>query len=170
MISPTEKLAALRALEEGLDQALESVKEEVRQLRELTGATGFNTEWGKIEFAKSPAKIKIARGEALLAYAREHYPHEVVEAKERTVTVDAYVRDTLVKTLEARFKVDGGKLVDTDTGEILDPVAFRFLLVEPEKPDVLKFKMPADRKELAGRLVADRVEQITTAIRPELEQ
>jgi hypothetical protein len=88
-------------------------------------------------------------------------PHEVVP--EHTVTVPATVRPTLRKTLEKRFKVIDGTVVDTDTGEVID-----FAHPEPEGPESVVFTMPAEAKREAAQLVAERLDQLAAAVTPEV--
>jgi hypothetical protein len=160
-MKPTDKLAAIRALIIGATAVQKQAEDEVRDYRAETGAKGFTTPFGEISFRKNPPTIAYDQA-ALLEWARENMPHEVVE--EHQVTVPAAVRPSLLKTLESRLGITPAGVIDLDTGEFPD-----FATVVEGKPDSVVFTPSREQRAEAAALVAARIEALASAVQPEVE-
>lgn len=157
---PTDKLAAIRALVFGLQQAQRAAEEQVRAFRDLTGARSFQTPFGKLEFRSNPPKVRYDDAR-LLAWAQKYMAHEVVP--EHTVTIPATVRPTLLKTREGRLTIKGDVVVDRETGEVVD-----FASVSPGGADTVAFTLdPAVTGEVTAA-VEERIELLASAVTPEV--
>jgi hypothetical protein len=157
---PTDKLAAIRALIFGLQQAQKAAEEQVRAFRDLTGAKAFQTPFGKLEFRSNPPKIRFDESR-LLAWAQKYMAHEVIP--EHTITIPATVRPTLLKTLEGRLTIEGDVVVDRETGEVVD-----FAFVAPGGADTVAFTLDPTVKGEVAAAVEERIELLASAVTPEV--
>lgn len=160
-MNPIDKYAALRALEHGISGAVAVAAEEVEQLRKLTRAKSFESDWGSISVTTPKPTISYDPA-ALLEWAQAHMPHEVIP--EHTEVVPAAVRPTLAKTLEVRFQLVDGEVIDTETGE-----AIPFAKVT-QRPEYLAMRMPADKKAEAVAYVAGHVAEVAGVMQLEVTQ
>jgi hypothetical protein len=162
-MNPVEKYAALRALELGIGAAVAVAAMEVAEYRKKTRSRGFESDWGTIEFRKNDAHLQFNTTK-LIAWAQQHLPHEVIPEHTEEVIVPAAARPTLLKTLDERFQIVGGEVIDTVSGEVVD-----FATIIPAKPPTLAFKMPPEKKREAVEYVAHQTALVASVMRPELE-
>lgn len=117
---------AIRVLEHAVKEAGKDLSAELDELREELGLdkANFRTPYGLLVGTTVEATIEYHEDDRMVAYAREHYPHEVIEAWEEEVPAyviehPASVRETLAKTLDGRVIVIDGRVIDKETGEEL---------------------------------------------------
>jgi hypothetical protein len=162
-MNPAEKLTALYALHDGLAKAIEDAKKAAASYRQETSAGNFKTEWGTVKFTDHPTKVRLVDWK-LLEQARQQWPDEVIEEHTVTVTVQAAVSESLKARLLEELMVVGSSVVDAD-GVIVD-----YAEVVPESDPTVSVDMGRDNKRRATQLVRGRLEQLTSAVRPELEE
>jgi hypothetical protein len=116
---------ALRVLEHAVREAGKDLSAELDQLRDDLGLekANFRTPYGLLVGTTNEATIEYHEDDRMVAYARAHYPHEVIEAWEEEVPAyviehPASVRATLAKTLDEAVSVVDGQVIDQN-GEVL---------------------------------------------------
>lgn len=116
-MTPAERLAALKAIQSAIGDAIDVATKDVELTRTMTGAKSFDTRIGTVSWTVRQPTITFDEA-ALLEWAKENMPHEV--------EVITRVRDTLKKTLQNRFAVEdqhdpeGTVIYDQDTGETIE--------------------------------------------------
>lgn len=149
MMTPAMRLAALKAVKQGVDAAIEQATRDVEMLRSMTGAKSFDTELGSVVWTVRKPSIGFLE-QPLLAWAQENMPHEV-----ETIT---RVRSTLAATLRKRFEIDGDTLIDTVTGEQID---WAFITEGSEFPTV---KLTEAAKDNARTAILTNLDTVTGAL------
>lgn len=141
-MNTVERLAALRALRHGLDSAIAVAEEEIRHVRQLTGARSFTTSLGSVTIAQRKPSIRLD-SDAFLDWCRENAPGEIVES----------VRPSFEKAVKARLRVAGGDVVDGD-GVVVD------YATATEGSEYITVKLSDDAKDSAAEQVLERVETL----------
>jgi hypothetical protein len=151
---------ALRVLEHAVKEAGKDLSAELDQLRDDLGLdkANFRTPYGLLVGTTEEAKIEYHEDDRMVAYAREHYPHEVMEAWEEEVPSyviehPASVRATLAKTLDDRVTVIDGRVIDKETGEELSFARY----------------VPA-RKGWSARITTDAKKAVTAGLKGQLSE
>lgn len=151
---PAEEYAALVALRAGLDMLIDDAKaralDSVASLRKAS----WTTPYGAVNMTRSEEKVEIIP-DAFLAFAREHYPDEVV--------VTYSVRSSFERAFLAELGIVAGQIVHKPTGELVD-----FARIRPEGEARLSY--PAsneqrDAKDLARMLFEENAATLTARLR-----
>jgi hypothetical protein len=111
-MTSAERLAALKAIQSAIGDAIDQATKDVELTRAMTGAKSFDTRIGTVSWTVRKPTVTFDDA-ALLVWAKENMPHEV-EVVER-------VRDTLKTTLQKRlYAEDDGTVWDSTTGELVE--------------------------------------------------
>lgn len=153
-MTAAEKLAALRALREGLNAAIDDATAEVEGVREQTGSKSFDTPYGLVYFAVSGDKFAFDEPR-FLAWAEENTPESVIPERSEVKVYPAHPSDTLRTAIGKRCVRIGDDVFDALTGEPLP-----FASVVPGR-ETLAVKLTTATKLEAADLVRARIDDIT---------
>lgn len=152
-MTAAEKLAALRALREGINAAIEDASADVEGVREQTGSKSFDTPYGLVLFSITEDRF-VFDEPSFLAWAEENAPESVIPARTEIKHHPAYPSGTLRANLGKRCVRIGGDVFDSLTGEPLP-----FATVVPGK-ETLNVRLTPATKADAADLVRSRIEQV----------
>jgi hypothetical protein len=136
-MTPAERLAALRALQDGIARAVDLAKADVLNAMKHTGADRFRTELGPVYMGKRADTIMFDEAK-LLRFAED-------------ADLDA-IEKSVRPTFRELFKIDGDDVIFTPSGEVIT-----FARVRPGTTYVAA-KLSTDAKERAQALMAGRLE------------
>lgn len=136
-MTPAERLAALKALRHGIDQALGQAEDAVRSTMLDTGADRFRTPLGSVSLAERAGSITFDE-DRLLAFAEEADLDGVETIKQ--------VRPTFRRLFDA----SGEQVIFKPTGEVID-----FATVRPGT-QYLTTRLNDEAKDAAEKLLGDR--------------
>lgn len=152
-MTAAEKLAALRALREGLNAAIEDAAAEVEGVRETTGSKSFDTRYGLVGFSIHPTTYLFDEA-AFLAWTEENAPESLIPAWTEVKEWPARPSDTLRAAMGKRCVQIGDDVFDSLTGDVLP-----FATARPGKETLTVKLNPATKLEAAD-LVRDRISDV----------
>lgn len=136
-LTPVERLAAYRALQDALGQIIAGIETEVAEFHRLTKGKSFETELGTVTWTRGRTTVAFDE-DALLAWAQDNAAWEV-----ETIT-------RVRPTLKRQFEVVDGAVIFKPTGEQVD---FATVRTGADHPTV---KLTADARTRAQAALADR--------------
>lgn len=155
-LNPAERYAALKTLNEGLDAALKTAQSEADEYRKQVRAKQLTTDHGLVYVTTSKPSVAILDQAGLLEWCAIHKPDLI----EQTIPTKA------LTWLKANaWEVQGDDVVDRESGEVLD-------FAEPKAGGVesVSFRATPEAKAMAVEAVAARLEALTAAMQPAIEQ
>lgn len=146
MITPAQRLAALKALQHGVGEAIGRTEPEVRSAMNESGADRYRTPWGAVILATRQPTIRFDEDQ-LLAFAEE--------ADLDGVEVIKQVRPTFRNL----FKIEGDSVIFGPTGEVVE-----FATVQAGT-SYLMTQLTAEAKEqVTGAIAEEFVGELTTGL------
>jgi hypothetical protein len=156
-MNAAERLMALKALQVGVNAAVEEATREVDALREATSSKSFDTRFGTLVLTAPKPTIQFAVVD-LHRWVKDNLPHEYIPAHTETVTVEhpASIHPTAEATLRKRCSIaKDGSVVDTETGELIE-----FASVTQRSP-YWTGRLSDETKQEAVETVLSRVDAVT---------